>query len=463
MLRRVHLLFVVLITLAVSASAAERPHVYLVVVDGLDARFVTPARTPRLLGLRAAEPERTSVFLDARGVMPARTNSNHATLFTGAYAEAHGIVGNHYWNRKRGTGPQKMDDATLIDVETLYTVAEETQPSLVTWGVFAKPKLGRLFAAASGRQRSPDELWSGERAPSSGRDSTTGYSRDTATVDALLALENKAEPDLAFVNLADVDRAAHGHGPDGKECAQAVSAADAAVGRLVDELHARGRWGRSVLIVTSDHGFTSLVPTAERPNPVIALKPALEREGITGIQLVADGGVEHVYAEAIAADATDAGAAAAVLGRVAALARAMSGVAEVLARLPVPDVASLTVAHPDWHLQNQRAGDLLLVAAPGYEFVDPAGDDATLGGNHGAPGELRVPLIVTGGSSAIHAAPDGTPPPVAVDVAPTVAALLGLRIPRRVNGEAVPEAQMGRVMRGVLADAGATARTAGNN
>src|SRR5512144_3055318 len=98
MSQRVRVSLVLLIALAVSAPAAERPHVYVVVVDGLDARFVTPARTPRLLGLRAAEPERTSVFLDARGVMPARTNSNHATLFTGAYAEAHGVVGNHFWS-----------------------------------------------------------------------------------------------------------------------------------------------------------------------------------------------------------------------------------------------------------------------------------------------------------------------------------------------------------------------------
>jgi arylsulfatase A-like enzyme len=463
MLRCRRLLLVALVGVAVSARAADRPHVYVVVIDGLDARFVTPERMPRLLGLRAAEPERTSVFLDAHGVMPARTNPNHVTLLTGVYAEAHGVTGNQFWSRKPGAPPEKTDAAGLIEVETLFTVAEETRPSLVTWGVFAKPKLGRLFAAVPGRQRAPDSLWSGEQAPSDGRDSITGYSRDSATMDALLALADEAEPDLVVANLADVDRTAHRRGPDGEECARAVAAADAAIGRLVDELHARGRWARSVLIVTADHGFTSLVPTAERPNPVIALAPALARDGIAGVHLVADGGVEHVYADAIAADATEAGGAASTLGRVATLARSTTGVAEVLARLPVPDVPAIAVAHPGWHLQSQRAGDLLLVAAPGYEFVDPAGDDAALRGNHGAPGELRVPLVVTGGSAALRAAPDGTPAPVAVDVAPTVAVLLGLRLPRRVNGDAVPEASVGHVMRAVLAEASPTARTAGSN
>src|SRR5262245_44127887 len=261
---RVRVFLVALAVLAASARAADRPHVYVVVIDGLDARFVTPARMPRLLGLKTAEPARTSVFLDARAVMPARTNSNHASLFTGAYAGAHGIVGNHFWSRKRGTDLQKSDDGALIEIETLFTVAETTQPSLVTWGVFAKPKLGRLFAAAPGRQRAPDALWSGDDAPRSLRDAITGYSRDDATVDALLALEDKAEPDLVFANLADVDRAGHGSGPDGQECAEAVTAADAAIGRLVDELRKRGRWERTVLIITADHGFTSLVPTADR-------------------------------------------------------------------------------------------------------------------------------------------------------------------------------------------------------
>src|SRR5262249_58162891 len=64
------------------ASALDRPHVYLIVVDGLDARFATAARMPRLFELATRDAERTSMFLDARAVMPTRTDNNHVSLLT---------------------------------------------------------------------------------------------------------------------------------------------------------------------------------------------------------------------------------------------------------------------------------------------------------------------------------------------------------------------------------------------
>src|SRR5206468_4557337 len=81
------------------ASALDRPHVYLIVVDGLDARFATAARMPRLFELTTRDPERSSTFLDARAVIPTRTHPNHVSLPTGTYPEAHGITGNSYWAR----------------------------------------------------------------------------------------------------------------------------------------------------------------------------------------------------------------------------------------------------------------------------------------------------------------------------------------------------------------------------
>jgi arylsulfatase A-like enzyme len=205
--------------------------------------------------------------------------------------------------------------------------------------------------------------------------------------------------------------------------------------------------------VRGDQGFTSRVAPRERPHPTITLGPVLERAGIRGVRLVADGGVEHVYGEEVPPEATSAGEGSETLARVAALAREVPGVAEVLARLPVPGVAPLEARHPDWHLAHERTGELLLVAAPGHQFVDPFDAvDAGLLGNHGGPGELAVPLAVTGGSPLLVAAPAGAPPPVAVDVAATIGALLGLRPPRRLDGRAMPPEALGRPISGVLAE-----------
>ena len=431
-------LILAFLLLAAPVAASERQHVYLVIVDGLDARFATAARMPALFDQRV-RGGRSSLFTDAHAVMPARTNPNHVTLLTGTYPQAHGITGNAYWRRERGAPVEKLDAAALIEVETLFTVAEATRPALVTLGVFGKPKLGRLFAAVPGRQRAPDQLWSPERAAPADRDPATGYSPDAVTMDALLTLSATAEPDRAVVNLADVDRMGHAHGPESEEYATAVRRAGDAVARLVGELKARRRWSHSVVIVTADHGFDALTPTPDRPHTVITLAPVLERAGVAHVQLAADGGVEHVYADVLARDAREVGEAGTTLARVAEIARATAGVAEVLARLPVPGVAALDAVHPQWHLLHERAGDLLLVAARGHEFVDPFDPvDAALRGNHGGPGECTVPLLVTGGYAGLEAAPAGSASPSLADVGATVAALLALRPPRRIDGTAVP-------------------------
>ncbi|HTD25537.1 MAG TPA: alkaline phosphatase family protein, partial [Candidatus Elarobacter sp.] len=151
--------------LPAAAGAPPRAHVYLVIVDGLAARVADAAHMPRLFDAVVHEPAHSSVFPAAHAVMPARTNPNHVTLVTGVYPETHGITGNAYWSRARGAPPEMLEDAALIEVETLFTVAETTAPSLVTLAVVGKPKLARLFAAVPGRQHAPDVLWSPERLP----------------------------------------------------------------------------------------------------------------------------------------------------------------------------------------------------------------------------------------------------------------------------------------------------------
>jgi hypothetical protein len=365
------------------------------------------------------------------------------SLLTGVQPAAHGITGNRHWPRTPGAPPALLDDAALIEVQTLFTVAEEHDPTVATLGAFAKPKVARLFSAAPGRQRAPDRLWSSDERPSPS---------DDATMTAALGLMERPEPDLAVIALAGVDRAAHRFGPAAPECEQAVALADAALGRLLDEIRRLGRWGRSIVIVTADHGFSPVAPTAEAPYPVVSFGRELLRAKVDGVRPVADGRLEHVYVDGIDPAASDAGASAAVLRRVAELAAATPGVAEVLARLETDGVASLARAHPDWHVGHPRSGELLLVAARGHHFVDPFDvGDAGLLGSHGGPEDNTVPLFVLGGAPQIAAAGAGAAPPASVDVAPTIATLLGLPLPRRVDGSPVPAGLAGRVIATALA------------
>lgn len=442
------LVVAVVLLVALAANAAEHAHVYLVIVDGLDVRLATPATMPRVFGAVTDDPAHATRFREARAVMPARTNPNHVTLLTGVWAETHGITGNAYWSRRKDAPAQKTDDARLIEVETLFTVAADAKPPRTTVGVFGKPKLGRLFDAVPGRQRAPTVLWAPDRATGVPRDSASGYSDDATTMSALLAAIRDREPDLTAVNLADVDRTAHAYGPDGPECRSAVAGADRAVGRLLDALHEAGRWARSVVIVTADHGFDDVAPTPARPAPSVLLRAALADApdaDVRALRVVADGGVAHVYDPR--ATARGLGGADETLARAARRLRATAGVADVLARLAVPGVRLLGRAEPEWHLAgSERTGDLLVVAAPGFQFVDEAGGvDASLRGNHGSPREIAVPLVVVGGWTGLRPAPRDAVAR-AVDVAPTMAALVGLPLGRRIGGAAVDARARGRVL-----------------
>ena len=422
---RLRLAVLCLVLGPLAVAAAGRPHVYLVVIDGLGPGDVDPALMPRL-----TDPTLCGSTLgEARAVMPTRTNPNHVSVLTGAFGESHGITGNGYWDRAART-PKALDAAALIEMETLFTVAVSAQPAPVTVAAFSKARIGRLFAAVPERQHAPDVLWVPTTQGPMGH--LVGVASDGETMDAFLAATAEREPDLAAINLSEVDRTAHERGPG--ETAEARRHADAALGRLVDDLRARGRWERSILIVTADHGFDDITPRPERPRTDIELAERFAAAGVAGLQVVSDGGVAHVYAEALAADATDVGDAARALGWAAAVAWREPGVADVVARLPVPGIAPFPA---DWGLAHERAGDLLVVARAGFHLLDPK--DATghrFRGNHGSPREMRVPLVIAGGALARSACAFEFPPSPA-DLGATIAALLGLRAPRRFDGRPV--------------------------
>jgi hypothetical protein len=112
--------------------------------------------------------------------------------------------------------------------------------------------------------------------------------------------------------------------------------------------------------------------------------------------------------------------------------------AERLAREPAVDVAAFLEdgelvalgdvdAHPDGHarmlaaLRNPNAGDVIVSAAPGWEFEDAGGRHHAGGGSHGslAPGDSEVPMLTVG--------LDGEPASI-VDVAPLALAHFGLGV-----------------------------------
>jgi arylsulfatase A-like enzyme len=423
---RVLALLLALVLAPLVRAEPSRRHVYLIIVDGLGADQLEPTVMPRL-----AAAGREGLRTEARASMPTRTNPVHATLLTGVLPESHGITGNAYWDRA-GKVIRSLDRGEFLEAETLFTVVEATRPASHTIAAFSKAKLGQLFAAVPGRQQAPDVLWLPAGRGTAGH--VVGLASDDETMSGFLAAAAEREPDLAVINLSEVDRTAHMNGP--AATAAARQGADAAIGRLLDDLRARGRWERSIVLVTADHAFDDVAPAAGRLEPIVGLGRRFAAENVAAV-VVGDGGTAHVYGVAIPSDATDAGASTTALAWAAAIAWREPGVAEVVARLPVDGVPNLGEEHPEWGLDHERAGDLLIVARPGFHFIDAS--DAVSGrfrGNHGSPREAPVPLVIAGGALAAPLRPPASPPSSA-DVGATISALLGLRPVRRFDGRPV--------------------------
>jgi hypothetical protein len=325
---------------------------------------------------------------------------------------------------------------------------------VVTAGIFGKPKLARIFAGRTGGRYDADYLWTpcvdGEDAPhckqvpARPNDSYALFDREV--MDEVLRTVREGvrgdgrtftgggpRPNLTFVNFPGVDSSGHGTGR-GPVYDATVAAADAEIERFVAQQKQLGLWGRSVMVLLSDH---SMETTPERTSLSVRFAAAgISSDDYTVVQ---NGSAAFVYVRRTAA-------------RFALLKRLPA--AEALYREPNPEdggaAHTLAAVRPAWHLAGgDRTGDLVVTApGPAGAFNEPN----PLTGNHGGPQTRDNFLAVAGGGALVRPqAIAGAVDPVFddternpaqaenVDVAPTVARLLGFSEPRDSQGRVLGE------------------------
>jgi arylsulfatase A-like enzyme len=446
--RALLLVAIVVLVHAAIAVAAELPKVVVILVDGLPASALTAETMPNLWAL--ANSDHATSWREGRSVMPSVTNTNHASLLTGTYPAAHGITGNFFWSRAGAPHAESLDSPEALDVETVFTVAKRERSTIVTAAITGKAKLERLFAGAPPLQIPPDRHWS---------DAALGdfpiekrFGTDERTMNEAIRVLDEANPDFLFIALPEVDLVSHASGPKSPEARQAIAGSDRQIGRFVDRVRESGSWQRTIVFVTADHGFADLTPGEANPYPVIFFGKDVLLAGLGDrVAVVSDGILLHIYLRELGASASAVdGAALETAGRILELARSATEVESVMTRLPwAGEKPSAPELLPDdWRLGHPRAGDLILVAKPGYHFVDPFSRRmAGLAGNHGGPNERAIPIVVAGGHPALRAgAAQVAGHAENPDIGRTVLQLLRLRGPNGRDGKPVPDGLSGRVL-----------------
>ena len=85
---------------------------------------------------------------------------------------------------------------------------------------------------------------------------------------------------------------------------------------------------------------------------------------------------------------------------------------------------------------TDKLGDFIIEAEAPWGFKLPEPEEGTSRGAHGSTREMQVPLLIAGAGVRVGAVPQDAK---LVDVAPTIAALLGVRPPASAQGRALAE------------------------
>jgi hypothetical protein len=381
----------------------------LIVIDGLTPSMFEAADTPalRFLAEQGSYTRATSVF-------PSLTPVCVSSIATGAYPDVHEIPHLVWWHRReqrvveygssfgavRAAGISRSIRDTVFEMnrshlgagaETIYEALDDAGlvPGAINFTCYRGrtrhiATLPGLPAVYAPRRFFYYSLFESDQtgAPIAVR------SRASGSIDAYAAsvgrwLVTRDGFDFLVYYLPDYDFASHVEGPDAAH--EALARADAAIATLMD---AAGGWDefleRYAVLFCSDHGQThvdriarlevpgALVTASNRAAMVYTEDPRRAAEALDGAE-----GVETVV----------------FLEDGAVVARREGGEG--------PDVLD---AYPEGArrvqaaLRNPNAGEVLVSAAPGWEFADLAGRHHLGGGSHGSLTEADsvVPMLAVG-------------------------------------------------------------------
>ncbi|KAH0347606.1 Phosphodiest-domain-containing protein, partial [Aureobasidium melanogenum] len=233
-----------------NGSSIFAPTTILISLDGFRADFLHRNITPSLNSFVRAgvSPEYMSPSF------PSVTFPNHFTLVTGLYPEAHGVVGNSFWDPELKedfyyTDPTRSMQPKWWNGEPIWVTAEEQDV------------------------RAAIHMWPGSEAhigiEPTFVDKYQGHEALTNKVDRILGLldlpgphdkgakPENPRPQLIAAYVPDVDRDGHLYGPNSTEIRSTISSVDSMLGHLFSGLEQRNLTDIVNIIIVSDHGMAT--------------------------------------------------------------------------------------------------------------------------------------------------------------------------------------------------------------
>ncbi len=410
-------------------------HVILISIDGFrPAVYLDPEREgvkiPNLMALKQAGSAAEGVVV----TYPSMTYPSHTSIVTSVSPAKHGIVTNTILDPPNGSRLWFYEN-NAVKVPAIWDAARKSglKTAGVSWPVSVGARMDIIYPESN--QVPPDMTWlaRARRDSTPGlvdavvsdlggfgeRDNLDAVKRDRFAAAVAVRIVRTEKPNLMVVHLMETDSAQHASGPGSPEARAAYERVDAHIGEIVKAVEEAGMRSRTAFVITGDHGF-SRVHSLFQPNVVLrdaGLLKADAKGNITEWTAVLHG---------MAVVMKEPGS--------KALAARVEALFEDLARTKYKGLFRV-VGRKELDERGAYPGALFfLEPAEGYYLSDGFEENAFLVGTtrRGAHGFLPTePRMFTGlivaGSGVRASVP--LPSVRQIDIAPTVARLLGFTMP----------------------------------
>jgi len=431
-------LVAVLATLNLSPTrAAEIPAkdriVVVISLDGFPAYALEDPKLPiptlRRLAREGALARRMVVS------NPSVTWPVHTAMITGVPAARNSVLYNGLLVRPGPKSPPRVepyhDKTELVRATTVYDLAHQAglrtaqvdwvaieHAPTITWQFHEWPNPDGLIE----REMIAAGILTAQEVREFTKSNVTW--RDQMWTKAAVHILKNHRPNLLLFHVLNLDSTHHRYGAKNLASYTGIAFADDRVREIVDAVEGAGLSDRTTLVVLSDHGFKSATRSI-RPNAALREHGLLAAEGgkiSCDAYVIPEGGTAMVYV-------TDPANRARLVPQLKEIFRNLEGIERIL---EPQDYAALGYPDP---AQNQQMSDLVLAAKGGYSFAGASDGSPVVDLPPGAPPGSHGYLSTDPDMDAILLAWGyGIRPGVTlekiynVDVAPTLAALLGLKM-----------------------------------
>jgi phosphonoacetate hydrolase len=351
--------------------------VVIAMIDGLGVDYVEQSDMPVLKGLMAKGLSKT-----VRGLMPAVTNVNNASICCGTWPAEHGITGNSFFDEKAGRA-EYMESAEYLLSPTLFERASRqgVSSALLTCKKKTVALLSRGAAIAIAAEAPSAEMTGryGAAPPIYSRE--INYWIWEVAIDLL-----RTRPDLKVLYVHTTDYPMHTWAPESPESREHLARLDSLLGKAVAAAP------DAAFLITADHGLNrksrcwDLARACKARGLELRFALSAERDRYVKHHRTF-GGTAWIWLK-VPADGP----------RVTEIVRELKGVEEVLTRAE---------AARRFHLMPERIGELVVLGDKETVFGEMETEHEELPPTfrtHGSPHETTVPLVIYNASGPLPAA-----------------------------------------------------------